>query len=145
MQYGCFDWLWCWKWCRCSMVVLTDCDVESGVDAVSMVMLTDCDVESGVDAVWLCWLIVMLKVVSMQYGYVDWLWCWKWCRCSMVMFLLQTRSLAPSTPLTGRHYLKDREAPITPVSTATQSVSRLHSLLSGRKTCPSEILLEIFK
>ena len=36
------------------MVMLTDCDVESGVDAVSMVMLTDCDVESGVDAVWLC-------------------------------------------------------------------------------------------
>ncbi|KAI0238443.1 Retinoblastoma-like protein 1 [Lamellibrachia satsuma] len=56
----------------------------------------------------------------------------------------ETRSLAPSTPLTGRHYLKDREAPITPVSTATQSVSRLHSMLSGRKTCPSETLVEIF-
>ena len=49
------------------------------------------------------------------------------------------------TPLTGRHFLKDREAPITPVSTATQSVSRLHSLLSGRKTCPGDTLIEIFK
>ncbi|ELU08799.1 hypothetical protein CAPTEDRAFT_192080 [Capitella teleta] len=57
----------------------------------------------------------------------------------------ETRSLAPLTPLTGRRYLSDKDGEITPVSTATQSVSRLQSLLSGRKTSPSECLLEIFK
>ncbi|ELT96854.1 hypothetical protein CAPTEDRAFT_120947 [Capitella teleta] len=57
----------------------------------------------------------------------------------------ETRSLAPLTPLTGRKYLSDKDGEITPVSTATQSVSRLQSLLSGRKTSPSECLLEIFK
>lgn len=57
----------------------------------------------------------------------------------------QTRSLAPSTPLTGRRYLKEKDPSITPVSTATQSVSRLQNLLSGRKTCPSDTLLELFK
>ena len=60
--------------------------------------------------------------------------------------ILQTKSLTPSTPLTGRRYLKDKqETPITPVSTATQSVSRLQTLLAGRKTSPSEALEEIFK
>ncbi|KAL3858951.1 hypothetical protein ACJMK2_009197 [Sinanodonta woodiana] len=55
----------------------------------------------------------------------------------------QTRSLAPSTPLTGRRYLKEKDPSITPVSTATQSVSRLQHLLSGRKTAPSDTLLNI--
>ncbi len=59
-------------------------------------------------------------------------------------FAFQPRSLAPSTPLTGRRYLKEKEPPITPVSTATQGVSRLQALLSGRKTCPSDTLQEIF-
>lgn len=58
----------------------------------------------------------------------------------------ETKSLFPSTPLTGRKYLRDKEAAyITPVSTATQSVSRLQSLLMGRKANPSEVLLEIFR
>ncbi|XP_046356555.1 retinoblastoma-like protein 1 isoform X1 [Haliotis rufescens] len=56
----------------------------------------------------------------------------------------QTRSLAPSTPLTGRYYLKDKDPSVTPVSTATQSVSRLQALLSGRRTSPSDTLLEVF-
>ena len=55
------------------------------------------------------------------------------------------RSLVTDTPLTGRRYLKDKEAPITPVSTATQGVGRLQALLSGRKTCPSDTLLEFFR
>lgn len=60
--------------------------------------------------------------------------------------LFQTKTLLPSTPLTGRKYLKDKEAAyITPVTTATQSVSRLQSLLAGRKAAPSEVLQEIFK
>lgn len=55
--------------------------------------------------------------------------------------------LAPSTPLTGRKYLKTKESvpDVTPVSTATQSVSRLQSMLVGKQACPSEALLEIFK
>ncbi|XP_067002390.2 retinoblastoma-like protein 1 [Anabrus simplex] len=54
--------------------------------------------------------------------------------------------LAPSTPLTGRRYLSNKEnnQNITPVSTATQSVSRLQSLLAGRHSSPSETLSEIF-
>lgn len=58
----------------------------------------------------------------------------------------ETKTLLPSTPLTGRKYLKDKEAAyITPVTTATQSVSRLQGLLAGRKPEPGEILQEIFK
>uniref|UniRef100_A0A1B6EEJ0 Retinoblastoma-like protein 1 n=2 Tax=Clastoptera arizonana TaxID=38151 RepID=A0A1B6EEJ0_9HEMI len=52
--------------------------------------------------------------------------------------------LVPPTPLTGRKYLKSKEpSNITPVSTATQSVSRLQSMLNGRKATPSPVLLEI--
>ncbi|XP_068725602.1 retinoblastoma-like protein 1 [Montipora capricornis] len=57
----------------------------------------------------------------------------------------RTRSLAPSTPLTGRRYLKEKDPKITPVSTATQSVSRLQALLSGLKAGPSDRLLKIFQ
>ncbi|XP_046395254.1 retinoblastoma-like protein 1 isoform X1 [Ischnura elegans] len=54
--------------------------------------------------------------------------------------------LVPLTPLTGRKYLTGKEsASITPVSTATQSVSRLQSLLCGRQAAPSEALIAIFK
>ncbi|CAH3171006.1 unnamed protein product [Porites lobata] len=56
----------------------------------------------------------------------------------------RTRSLAPSTPLTGRRYLKEKDPKITPVSTATQSVSRLQALLAGLKAGPSDRLLKIF-
>uniref|UniRef100_UPI0037E714A7 retinoblastoma-like protein 1 n=1 Tax=Semicossyphus pulcher TaxID=241346 RepID=UPI0037E714A7 len=54
-------------------------------------------------------------------------------------------SLAPSTPLTGRGYLKEKDLLVTPVSSATQSVSRLQSMVSGLRTAPSEHLLQIFK
>merc|ERR1711860_66150 len=41
----------------------------------------------------------------------------------------ETKSLAPATPLTGRGYLTEKEnCSVTPVSTATQSVSRLQLL-----------------
>lgn len=55
----------------------------------------------------------------------------------------ETNSLAPSTPLTGRRYLKDKDPSTTPVSTATQSVSKLQTLLVGRKALPSDDLLDI--
>ncbi|GFN79274.1 retinoblastoma-like protein 1 [Plakobranchus ocellatus] len=57
----------------------------------------------------------------------------------------ETKTLTPSTPLTGRRYLKEKEACVTPVTTATQSVSRLQNLLSGCKTCPSAALTALFK
>uniref|UniRef100_A0A8C8GWZ2 Retinoblastoma-like protein 1 n=1 Tax=Oncorhynchus tshawytscha TaxID=74940 RepID=A0A8C8GWZ2_ONCTS len=55
------------------------------------------------------------------------------------------RTLAPSTPLTGRRYLKEKELLVTPVSSATQSVSRLQSMVSGLRSAPSEALMQIFK
>ncbi|KAJ8260374.1 hypothetical protein GJAV_G00181390 [Gymnothorax javanicus] len=57
----------------------------------------------------------------------------------------KTRSLAPSTPLTGRRYLKEKEVIVTPVSMATQSVSRLQSMVSGLRNAPSEQLLQVFR
>ncbi|XP_048757821.2 retinoblastoma-like protein 1 isoform X3 [Ostrea edulis] len=56
----------------------------------------------------------------------------------------ETKTLAPSTPLTGRRYLKEKDPSTTPVSTATQSVNKLQSLLLGRKALPSDDLLDIF-
>ncbi|XP_077459439.1 retinoblastoma-like protein 1 [Stigmatopora argus] len=53
--------------------------------------------------------------------------------------------LAPSTPLTGRRYLKEKDAPATPVSSATQSVARLQGMVAGLRSAPSEELMRIFK
>lgn len=64
---------------------------------------------------------------------------------SLHQHLDETHSLAPSTPLTGRRYLREKDPNITPISTATQSVSRLQALLSGRKTSPSETLMDLFR
>ncbi|KAH0515648.1 Retinoblastoma-like protein 1 [Microtus ochrogaster] len=55
------------------------------------------------------------------------------------------QSFAPSTPLTGRRYLQEKEAITTPVASATQSVSRLQSIVTGLKNAPSEQLLNIFE
>lgn len=58
----------------------------------------------------------------------------------------QIRDLAPPTPLTGRKYLKNKDIPhITPITTATQSVSRLQALLAGRQAAPNEVLLEMYR
>uniref|UniRef100_A0A8C3G845 Retinoblastoma-like 1 (p107) n=1 Tax=Cyclopterus lumpus TaxID=8103 RepID=A0A8C3G845_CYCLU len=54
-------------------------------------------------------------------------------------------SLAPSTPLTGRVYLKEKDLLVTPVSSATQSVSRLQSMVAGLRTAPSEQLVQVFR
>lgn len=59
--------------------------------------------------------------------------------------LSQKRSFAPSTPLTGRRYLREKEAVITPVASATQSVSRLQNIVAGLKNAPSELLMAIFE
>ncbi|KAL1448866.1 hypothetical protein WDU94_000119 [Cyamophila willieti] len=59
--------------------------------------------------------------------------------------------MTPRTPLTGRHYLSTRDLEygstggnITPVKTATQSVSKLN-LLCGRDPLPSLALTRIFQ
>ncbi|XP_051932242.1 retinoblastoma-like protein 1 [Hippocampus zosterae] len=57
----------------------------------------------------------------------------------------KSATLAPSTPLTGRAYLKEKDVLVTPVSAATQSVSRLQSMVAGLRSAPSEQLLRIFK
>uniref|UniRef100_A0AAX7SF33 Retinoblastoma-like 1 (p107) n=1 Tax=Astatotilapia calliptera TaxID=8154 RepID=A0AAX7SF33_ASTCA len=57
----------------------------------------------------------------------------------------KSASLAPSTPLTGRVYLKEKDLLVTPVSSATQSVSRLQSMVAGLRTAPSDHLMQIFK
>lgn len=64
----------------------------------------------------------------------------------MINHIEERRSLAPCTPLSNRHYLNNRDLGAqTPVSNATQTVSRLKSLLIGFKDQPSANLLTIFE
>lgn len=57
----------------------------------------------------------------------------------------EAKIITPTTPLSNRHYLKSRDAaPMTPVSSATHTVSVLHSLLRDRKDEPSEELVQVF-
>lgn len=65
--------------------------------------------------------------------------------CNLQQHFEKKRSFAPSTPLTGRRYLQEKEAVTTPVASATQSVSRLQSIVAGLKSAPSEQLLTIFE
>ncbi|KAM7150635.1 retinoblastoma-like protein 1 isoform 3-T8 [Macrochelys suwanniensis] len=65
--------------------------------------------------------------------------------CHLQQQFEKKRSFAPSTPLTGRRYLREKEAVITPVASATQSVSRLQSIVAGLKNAPSEQLIAIFE
>ncbi|XP_035243442.1 retinoblastoma-like protein 1 [Anguilla anguilla] len=65
--------------------------------------------------------------------------------CNLQQHFHKTRSLAPSTPLTGRRYLKEKEVIVTPVSLATQSVSRLQGMVSGLRNAPSEQLAHVFR
>ncbi|XP_058278664.1 retinoblastoma-like protein 1 isoform X2 [Hirundo rustica] len=65
--------------------------------------------------------------------------------CHLQQHFEKKRSFAPSTPLTGRRYLREKEATITPVASATQSVSRLQTMVAGLKNAPSEQLTAIFE
>uniref|UniRef100_A0A8C9CY52 RB transcriptional corepressor like 1 n=1 Tax=Panthera leo TaxID=9689 RepID=A0A8C9CY52_PANLE len=65
--------------------------------------------------------------------------------CNLQQHFEKKTSFAPSTPLTGRRYLQEKEAVITPVASATQSVSRLQSIVAGLKNAPSEQLMNIFE
>uniref|UniRef100_A0A8D2Q528 Retinoblastoma-like protein 1 n=1 Tax=Varanus komodoensis TaxID=61221 RepID=A0A8D2Q528_VARKO len=65
--------------------------------------------------------------------------------CNLQQHFEKKRSFAPSTPLTGRRYLREKEPVVTPVASATQSVSRLQSMVAGVKKAPSEQLVAIFE
>ncbi|XP_054372641.1 retinoblastoma-like protein 1 isoform X4 [Molothrus aeneus] len=65
--------------------------------------------------------------------------------CHLQQHFEKKRSFAPSTPLTGRRYLREKETAFTPVASATQSVSRLQSMVAGLKNAPSEQLTAIFE
>ncbi|NXF09140.1 RBL1 protein, partial [Smithornis capensis] len=65
--------------------------------------------------------------------------------CHLQQHFEKKRSFAPSTPLTGRRYLREKEGAATPVASATQSVSRLQSMVAGLKNAPSEQLTAIFE
>ncbi|XP_074598493.1 retinoblastoma-like protein 1 isoform X2 [Brevipalpus obovatus] len=59
----------------------------------------------------------------------------------------EAKSLAPTTPLSNRHFLNNREnmGAFSPVTNAVQTVSRLQSLLLGCKTEPSQTLQDVFE
>uniref|UniRef100_A0ABI7W021 RB transcriptional corepressor like 2 n=1 Tax=Felis catus TaxID=9685 RepID=A0ABI7W021_FELCA len=57
----------------------------------------------------------------------------------------KSKALRISTPLTGVRYVKDNSPCVTPVSTATHSLSRLHTMLTGLKNTPSEKLEQILR
>lgn len=58
----------------------------------------------------------------------------------------KTKALRISTPLTGVRYIKDNSSPcVTPVSAATHSLSRLHTMLAGLRHAPSERLRQILR
>ncbi|XP_028931257.1 retinoblastoma-like protein 2 isoform X1 [Ornithorhynchus anatinus] len=50
-----------------------------------------------------------------------------------------------ATPLTGRNYIKESSPYVTPISIATHSLSRLHTMLKGLKNAPSENLEQILR
>ncbi|XP_040838639.1 retinoblastoma-like protein 2 isoform X2 [Ochotona curzoniae] len=57
----------------------------------------------------------------------------------------KSRALRISTPLTGVRYMKENSPCVTPVSTATHSLSRLHTMLTGLRNAPSEKLEQILR
>ncbi|XP_036296336.1 retinoblastoma-like protein 2 isoform X1 [Pipistrellus kuhlii] len=58
----------------------------------------------------------------------------------------KSKGLRISTPLTGVRYIKDNSSPcVTPVSAATHSLSRLHTMLAGLRNTPSERLGQILR
>uniref|UniRef100_A0A8V5GQY5 Uncharacterized protein n=1 Tax=Melopsittacus undulatus TaxID=13146 RepID=A0A8V5GQY5_MELUD len=56
-----------------------------------------------------------------------------------------SKSLSITTPLTGRKYIKEINSYVTPVSMATYSLCRLHTMLAGLKNAPSENLEHILR
>uniref|UniRef100_H0V7Y1 RB transcriptional corepressor like 2 n=1 Tax=Cavia porcellus TaxID=10141 RepID=H0V7Y1_CAVPO len=57
----------------------------------------------------------------------------------------KSKALRISTPLTGVRYIKENSPCVTPISTATHSLSRLHTMLTGLRNAPSEKLEQILR
>ncbi|XP_051835806.1 retinoblastoma-like protein 2 isoform X1 [Antechinus flavipes] len=57
----------------------------------------------------------------------------------------KSKAFRISTPLTGRRYIKENNPYVTPVSIATHSLSRLHTMLAGLKNSPSEKLEQVLR
>lgn len=57
----------------------------------------------------------------------------------------KSKALRISTPLTSVRYTKDNSPCVTPVSTATHSLSRLHTMLAGLRNAPSKKLEHILR
>uniref|UniRef100_A0ACB8EA38 Tubulin folding cofactor A n=1 Tax=Sphaerodactylus townsendi TaxID=933632 RepID=A0ACB8EA38_9SAUR len=57
----------------------------------------------------------------------------------------RTKSFGIATPLTGRKYVKESDSCVSPVSIATYSLTRLHTMLTGLKNAPSENLEQILR
>ncbi|XP_061449609.1 retinoblastoma-like protein 2 isoform X2 [Rhineura floridana] len=57
----------------------------------------------------------------------------------------RAKSFRISTPLTGRKYIKESDPCVSPVSIATYSLTRLHTMLTGLKNAPSENLEQILR
>ncbi|KAH0512455.1 Retinoblastoma-like protein 2 [Microtus ochrogaster] len=57
----------------------------------------------------------------------------------------KSKALRICTPLTGVRYVQENNPSVTPVSTTTYSLSRLHTMLSGLRNAPSERLEQILR
>ncbi|XP_021116560.1 retinoblastoma-like protein 2 isoform X2 [Heterocephalus glaber] len=57
----------------------------------------------------------------------------------------KSKALTISTPLSGVRYIKENSPCVTPVSTTTHSLSRLHTMLTGLRNAPSEKLEQILR
>lgn len=56
-----------------------------------------------------------------------------------------SKTLRVCTPLTGVRYVQENSPCVTPVSTATHSLNRLHTMLAGLRNAPSEKLEQILR
>ncbi|XP_053126906.1 retinoblastoma-like protein 2 isoform X2 [Hemicordylus capensis] len=66
-------------------------------------------------------------------------------KCNLQEHFEQTKSFRISTPLTGRKYIKESDPCDSPISIATYSLTRLHTMLTGLKNAPSENLEQILR
>ncbi|XP_015277701.1 PREDICTED: retinoblastoma-like protein 2 [Gekko japonicus] len=66
-------------------------------------------------------------------------------KCSLQEHFERTKSVGIATPLTGRKYIKESDPCVSPISIATYSLTRLHTMLTGLKNAPSENLEQILR
>ncbi|EDL87544.1 retinoblastoma-like 2, isoform CRA_c [Rattus norvegicus] len=57
----------------------------------------------------------------------------------------KSKTLRVCNPLTGVRYVQENSPCVTPVSTATHSLNRLHTMLAGLRNAPSEKLEQILR